>query len=481
MNFSSSLFILYFLPSFLLLYFISGQKARKIIILLASIFFFLWTKPSFLVLLIITLIIEHYLVYVMYESNGKAKRIILIFLLLMNISILVYYKYTHFFYNQFAAWLNLPDIGKIILPAGISFIAFQKISYLVDVYRKTTTPARSLTDYMIFILFFPKILAGPIVRFNAFSSDLSAQNKNPKIEERLNGFFRFSLGLVKKVMIANVLGEFADEIFSTNTSMLNTSTAWIGALTYSFQIYFDFSAYSDMAIGLGRIIGFRIPENFNNPYVSVGITGFWKRWHITLGTWLRDYLFLPSAYAFSRKMPEEKYLKLKTEKWIYIFATMLTMVICGFWHGAGWTFIIWGFYHGFIMALEKLFLMRLLKRSGKIISVAFTFFVVVIGWVMFRADSVSYAFDYYSVMFSLSKAGSDFMITPQLVILLIVSGIFSFSAIIKRINKWQITVFEHNENLKGIFLRMVATIILFVVGLSYVTASGFNPFIYFRF
>ncbi len=486
MNFSSSLFLLYFLPLFFLIYFITGKRFNKKIILVASLVFFAWGAPFFLLLLFTSVIIDYYLSGVMHASTGKARKTMLFFLLVINIAILGYFKYMSFLISQFNEilnWLKFTNLElfEVLLPIGISFIIFQKISYLIDVYRSTAAPARSLTDYMLFILFFPKILAGPIVRFNDFTSGLLHQNIYSKMEDRLTGFFRFSLGLVKKVMIANVLGGYADEIFSTETSMLNTTTAWLGTFAYSFQIYFDFSAYSDMAIGLSRMIGFRLTENFNNPYVSVGITGFWKRWHITLGTWLRDYLFLPSAYAISHRMPKEKYLGINTNNWLYIFATLITMIICGFWHGAGWTFIVWGFYHGLLMAVERLFLMRLLKKSGRVPSIIFTFLAVIIGWVMFRAESVEHAIDFYTMMFSLSFQTKDFIITPQLIVLLIITSIFTFSAIFSGIEKWQMKIFTEINSLTGLIILNLVGVLLFILGLSQVTATGFNPFIYFRF
>lgn len=486
MNFSSSLFLLYFLPVFLLVYFISGKRFIKIITIGASLIFFAWGAPSFLFLLLASVIIDFHLAHVMHASTGKPRKTMLVFLLVLNIGLLGYFKYTGFFlsqFNQILSWFKLSgvEVFGVMLPVGISFIIFQKISYLIDVYRGTAVPAKKLSDYTLFILFFPKILAGPIVRYNDFSSGLSDQKKYSAIEDRLTGFFRFSLGLAKKVMIANVLGGFADEIFATEANLLNTKTAWLGTLTYSFQIYFNFSAYSDMAIGLSRMIGFRLAENFNNPYVSVGITGFWKRWHITLGTWLRDYLFLPLAYTFSRRMPKDKYLGVKTDHWLYIFATLLTMVICGFWHGAGWTFILWGFYHGSLLALERLFLMRLLKKSGRIPAIAFTFLAVIVGWVLFRSESVSYAIDFYSVMFSFNNRAADFMITPQLTILLITSGIFAFAAIFKKVERWQMRIFTGINSLTGLIILTISSVLLFILGLSQVTATGFNPFIYFRF
>lgn len=486
MNFSSGLFLQYFLPVFLVVYFLLGAKLRNRFVLGASLVFFFWGAPLFTFILLGSIIVDHYLAGVMFASEGKHRKTLLLFLLIANLSMLIYYKYTGFFIEQFNVLFNifsLPDLPvlKIILPLGISFITFQKISYLIDVYRGTIEPAEKLRDYALFILFFPKILAGPIIRFKEFAPRIDRRKEFSGLEERLTGFFRFSLGLAKKVMIANVLGVYADEIFATETFLLDSKIAWLGALAYSFQIYFDFSAYSDMAIGLARMLGFNIKENFNNPYISVSITEFWKRWHITLGTWLRDYLFLPLAYAFSRRMPENRYAGMKTDLWLYMFASIITMLVCGFWHGAGWTFILWGLYHGIFMAIERVFLMKALKKTGKIFSAIFTFFLVTLGWVLFRADSVGHAFEYYAQMFSFTAKNIDFIIRPQLVILLLIAAFFSFWALLPNIEKLQMRLYTGVRSIWGLMVITLAALVLFIIGLSQVTATGFNPFIYFRF
>lgn len=486
MNFSSSLFLLYFLPAFLAVYFLLNHKWRNSFLILASVLFFFWGAPVFTFVLAGSILMNHYLAGVMHAAEGKHRKTTLVFLLVVNIALLFYYKYTGFFADQvnvLFSKLGLPLIPalNILLPVGISFITFQQISYLVDVYRNTCEPEARLRNYALFVLFFPKILAGPIVRYKEFAPRIAERNEYSGLEERLTGFFRFSLGLAKKVMIANVLGAYADEIFAGDPSLLTSEVAWLGALAYSFQIYFDFSAYSDMAIGLARMLGFNIKENFNNPYISAGITEFWKRWHITLGTWLRDYLFLPLAYAFSRRLPENRYLGLKTDLWLYVTASIITMLVCGFWHGAGWTFILWGLYHGVFMAIEKLFLLKALKKTGKIFSALFTFLIVTLGWVLFRSFSVSHALEFYSAMFSFSAYSIDYSIQPKLVILLFLATVFSFWALIPGIEKWQMHLFTGIKSTAGLIAITAAGIILFITGLSQVTASGFNPFIYFRF
>jgi alginate O-acetyltransferase complex protein AlgI len=270
MNFSSGLFLQYFLPVFLVVYFLLGAKLRNRFVLGASLVFFFWGAPLFTFILLGSIIVDHYLAGVMFASEGKHRKTLLLFLLIVNLSMLIYYKYTGFFIEQFNVLFNmfsLPDLPvlKIIMPLGISFITFQQVSYLIDVYRNTCEPARKISDYALFVLFFPKILAGPIVRFKEFYPQLADRGQMSGMDDRLRGFFRFSLGLFKKVMIANALGIYADDIFATAPFLLDSKTAWLGALAYSFQIYFDFSAYSDMAIGLARMMGFHISRKLQQP------------------------------------------------------------------------------------------------------------------------------------------------------------------------------------------------------------------------
>ncbi len=486
MNFASSLFLLYFLPVFLGIYFLSGKVWRTRVLLIAGSVFFFWGAPTFFFILIASVLADYFLSDIMAQATGKPRKRLLVLLITLSVATLFYYKYTNFFIsniNFFTSLIKLPAIPALdlLLPLGISFITFQRISYFVDVYRGTTAPATKLRDYALFILFFPRILAGPLVKYADFSAQLSNQAAKADIEERLRGFFRFAVGLVKKVMIANVLAVYADEVFSTEVHLLSTPVAWLGALAFTFQLYFDFSGYTDMAIGLARMIGYKIPENFNNPYISTSVTEFWKRWHITLGQWLRDYLFLPVAYAFSRRWPNERYAGLKTDHWIYISAALTTMIICGLWHGAGWTFVIWGAYHGLLLALDRLFLLKLLKPAGRVPSILITFTIIVVGWVFLRSESIAYATSFISLMFGFVTRPTDFIIDQQLIVTLIFATMFAFFGFRKAIEKWQMHLFTSVNSNTGLILITVSGIILFVMGISHVTAQGFNPFIYFRF
>ncbi|MCQ2284137.1 MAG: MBOAT family protein, partial [Bacteroidales bacterium] len=266
----------------------------------------------------------------------------------MNLGLLAYFKYANFFIDNLNALLEICHLQpvpwiKVVLPIGISFFTFQSLTYTIDVYRKVHAPLQHLLDYLLYILMFPQLVAGPIVRFNTIADDILDRRHNDTIDHKLYGVYRFVLGLAKKVLIANILGEQVDSFYAMPHEIVTGSTARIAALAYTFQIYFDFSGYSDMAIGLGYLLGFQFPENFNSPYTSQSISEFWRRWHMTLGAWFKDYLYIP--LGGNRMKPFRNYLNLG-----------IVFLVCGIWHGAGWNFILWGIWHGFFIISDKLFL-----------------------------------------------------------------------------------------------------------------------------
>jgi len=286
----------------------------------------------------------------MNKSSGKKKKLLTAISVMLNVGLLAYFKYANFFVeniNEVLAAIGIEQIKwtAVTLPIGISFFTFQKMTYAVDVYRGVYHPLKKPTDFALYILMFPQLIAGPIVRFNEIANQIEDRSWNENNNNRLTGFFRFTVGLAKKVLIANVLGEQVDLIFGLGQLEFNTVTAWIGIVAYAFQIYFDFSGYSDMAIGIGRMIGFDFPENFNNPYISRNITEFWRRWHITLGRWMRDYLYIP--LGGNRVSTMRLYFNL----WV-------VFLISGLWHGAAWNFVIWGAFHGLFLVMDKLFLLK---------------------------------------------------------------------------------------------------------------------------
>ncbi|MBW6461207.1 MAG: MBOAT family protein, partial [Bacteroidales bacterium] len=298
MVFSSALFLVIFLPVFLIVYYLLPRYFKNLWVLLASVIFYAWGAPDFFFIVLGAIVVDFYLVRHIPGSNRQLKRLLTGISIFLNVGLLAYFKYANFFVenlNSILGQIGMQPAGwtAVALPIGISFFTFQKITYTVDVYRGLHQPLQRVTDYAMYILMFPQLIAGPIVRYNEVADQLVDRRANETAENRLAGFFRFVIGLSKKVLIANVLGAEADKVFALDAAGMATGTAWIGVIAYAFQIYFDFSGYSDMAIGLGRMIGFRFPENFNNPYISQSITEFWRRWHMTLGRFMRDYLYIP--------------------------------------------------------------------------------------------------------------------------------------------------------------------------------------------
>ena len=473
MVFSSLYFLLYFLPAFLLFYYLSPRSLKNAVALIASCFFYAWGEPEFIFVVFTSLILDFYLVQLMHLSEGKRKRQWLWTSLILNIGLLLGAKYLNFFVDNINVFTNIfgakaIHLQNIMLPIGISFISFQKISYVLDCYQKRSKPLYSFVDYALYILFFPQLIAGPIVRFNEIADQLKDRRANETIDNKINGFFRFIIGLSKKVLIANSLGLFVDQVFATAPETMSSFTVWMGMLAYALQIYFDFSGYSDMAIGLALMLGFRFPENFNFPYIAQSITDFWRRWHITLSKWMRDYLYIP--LGGNRVSTSRLYLNL----WI-------VFLISGFWHGAAWTFIFWGVFHGFFLILDRLFLLRFLKRIGKIPAVFFTFFIVLIGWVFFRSGSFNYAFSYIGQLFSFQSGGLDFFVDGRFWWSLILGLLFSFSALFSWVESLVNRLFIEYTQLWVLALKSLVSLLLGLICLMDIYASGFNPFIYFQF
>jgi alginate O-acetyltransferase complex protein AlgI len=485
MIFSSSLFLLYFLPVFLIIYYQIDRKFKNWFLLIASIFFYAWGAPLFIFFLAVSVVIDYFINQKIAGAEGRRKKLFFWLSVILNLGLLLYFKYMNFFADQFdviLSWFGSKPSGwtKIVLPVGISFITFQKLAYTFEVSRKTIKPFSKIQDYALYIFMFPQLLSGPIVRPGQIAGQIAERTNQENINERLTGFYRFIIGLAKKVLIADVLAATVNPIFSMGPYELSTGLAWIGAIAYTFQIYFDFSGYTDMAIGLAKMVGFRLPENFNNPYVSKSITEFWRRWHMTLSSWFRDYLFLPLAYSTSRKMPKEKYMGLRADKVIYLIATSITFLLCGFWHGAAWTFILWGAYMGLFLILDRLFLLKFLKKIGHIPSIMINFVVIVIGWVMFRSEKIDDFWFYLRRMFSFVSRDNDLWLNPKFWTMLVIAILFSFWGGFRKIEAWQEKFYSAPGN-RTIITMSVISILLFILCEAAITSSGFSPFIYFRF
>lgn len=473
MVFSSIYFLLYFLPVFLVLYFCSPPRWKNTIALLGSCYFYAWGAPKFFFVILLFLILNFYLVKLTELSVGQLRKRLLILNVSLNVGLLLIAKYLNFFVENVNTVLSKLEIGgiqmaAIILPIGISFITFQMLSYVIDCYQKKTKPLDNLFDFGLYILLFPQLIAGPIVRFNEVASQLIDRSQNETVDNKLRGLFRFITGLTKKVLIANALGLVVDEVFSMPPEEINTGLAWIGIVAYSFQIYFDFSGYSDMAIGIALMLGFKFPENFNFPYSAKSITEFWRRWHITLSNWMKDYLYIP--LGGNRVSERRLYLNL----WI-------VFLISGFWHGAAWTFIFWGAWHGLFLVLERLFLKNVLEKTGRIPAIIITYFIVLIGWVFFRSESFIYAFQYLKQMFIFDFSSSSIYIEPKFWVIFWIALLLVLSGTIKWVEQHASQWYRNINHLGLVSIKGLTILIFAWMCMANIFASDFNPFIYFKF
>lgn len=473
MIFSSILFLFYFLPIFLIVYELLPHKYRNYWALTASLLFYSWGAPKFVFVVVAVIILDFFLVNKIYKSdNKKLRRQLLSLSVILKVGLLAYFKYANFFVenvDHLIQELGFSEISwtKVALPIGISFFTFQALTYSVDVYRKVHAPLKSVSDYLLYILLFPQLIAGPIVRFNEIADQLEDRKSTDNFDNKVLGLFRFIIGLSKKVLIANVLGAEADKIFALSEQELYSNMAWIGIFAYTFQIYFDFSGYSDMAIGLGRMMGFKFPENFDNPYVSQNITEFWRRWHMTLGRFMKDYLYIPLGgnQVSIKKM---------------YFNLALVFIVSGFWHGAAWNFIIWGAFHGFFLIMDRIFLINFYHKIGKFPSIIITFFITMIGWVIFRAESFDQIKYYIKALFSFNI--QDYYIDKEFIFILFLAIAFSFFTIFKKgLEIQEFIFFKINYSNKQYLMLGSLTLTLFFLSVISIIASGFNPFIYFRF
>lgn len=477
MVFSSILFLFYFLPAFLIAYYIVGNRFKNFVILAGSIVFYSWGAPKFIFVILGTTLIDFFIVRFMAASQTRfRKRLLLSISVIINLGLLVYFKYSNFFIENINGVLfhlfHLKDIQwtKLVLPLGISFYTFETITYVVDVYRGVHKPLTNFWDYQLYIILFPKLIAGPIIRYHEIADQISDRSQNETVDNRLIGFYRFIIGLSKKVLIANQMAIVADAVFNSNAAQLSTYAAWMGVLAYTFQIYFDFSGYSDMAIGLGKMMGFKFPENFNNPYISQSITEFWRRWHITLGNWMKNYLYIPlGGNRVNSKV------RLYFNLWIVFLAS-------GLWHGASWSFVFWGAYHGFFLVAERMFLLNIYTKLGKLLSTAITFLLAAIGWVFFRAEKLADAFNYLKTMFRFNKAGTIFgELNIEFYTFLALAAVFAFFAYFKKGQQIQNAVYFDEYPTNRHTLLVITSVLLLTLCSSFIAANGFNPFIYFRF
>ncbi|MCD6011223.1 MAG: hypothetical protein K0Q79_1085 [Flavipsychrobacter sp.] len=474
MVFSSITFLFYFLPLFFFFYYLADKRYKNAVILFGSALFYAWGAPLFIFVILGTTVVDFYVVRLMAATASRNKRKLLLLLsLCINVGLLFYFKYSNFFVDNINHLLHAAGARpltweRILLPIGISFYTFETLTYVVDVYKGVHKPLRNFWDYQMYIILFPKLIAGPIIRYHDFADQIYDHTAHETVDNRLKGLYRFCIGLGKKVLIANVMGAAADRIFDMPYATLDTTTAWLGALSYTFQIYFDFSGYSDMAIGLGMMMGFRFPENFNNPYTAVSITDFWRRWHITLGNWMRNYLYIPLGGN-----------RVKSKRRLF-FNLWLVFLLSGLWHGAAWGFIIWGAYHGFFLVAERLFLGKWLAKAGKAAFI-YTFFVVAVGWVFFRIEYFKPSLSYLQSMFSWHAGSAAWAPDKEYLVTLAIAGFFSFFTLPKAGEWIQKKVFYEEYTMTRYYLMAFVALALFILSAARITTSTFNPFIYFRF
>lgn len=471
MVFSSAIFLFQFFPLFIVLYLITPYKFKNYTALIASLFFYFWGGPQFILLLLFSISVDYFVVnYFTTSTNLYHRKIAFYIGLAFNVLVLIYFKYSNFFVGNVNLLLENFDISlewtNVILPIGISFFTFQKMSYLIDVYRNNYKPLEKWTDYALYIMLFPQLIAGPIVRYKDIDTQIVDRKRNLTSENMLNGMIRFSVGLAKKVLIANAMGWIANH-YLADIEALNFYLSWLVMGAYTLQIYFDFSGYSDMAIGIGLILGFKFPENFNAPYTATSITEFWKKWHITLSNWMKDYLYIP--LGGNRVSTSKMYMNL-----------MFVFLISGFWHGASWNFILWGAFHGLFLILDRIFLIQLFAKIGRFTSMLITFFIVLLGWTIFRMENISdlqlllgkmFQIPSFEV-FGFHKFDREFYFVFVLGFLISFLPFFT-----QKPMNW----LYFSTSKSSFIYRSILAFLLLVLSFSELMTTEFNPFIYFKF
>ena len=466
MVFSSIVFLYIFLPIMLLIYFIVPSKFKNAIMILASLLFFAWGEIRYIFIMLVLAVMDFVCgkQITKYQDNKRKKLLFLMINVVVNLGILFFFKYADFIISNInnLTGLSIPLLN-IPLPIGVSFNTFQSLSYVIDVYRGTVKCEKSFYNYLTYTTLFPQIIAGPIVRYETVDEEL--ETKNISLDNFSAGMKRFIIGLGKKVLIANSVGALWNTIETGNYSELSMLFAWIGIIAFALQIYFDFSGYSDMAIGLAQIFGMKFDENFNYPYISKSITEFWRRWHITLGSWFRDYVYIP--LGGNRK----GFLK-------QIRNILIVWFLTGAWHGASWNFILWGLYFGVILILEKLFILKLLDNLPKICGHIYAIILILVGWAIFAFEDLSKVGQYIKAMFiNTNLWDNEALYNLQNYGFLIILGIICSIPLWKKLKE---KIDSKNSKILELITSFGYVIILVLSTASLVTNS-FNPFLYFRF
>ncbi|SFB00097.1 MBOAT family O-acyltransferase [Clostridium frigidicarnis] len=467
MVFSSLIFIFIFLPITLAIYYISPRKFRNFVLLCASLVFYGWGEPVYIVIMVFSTIFDYMngLFISKYRKNKPICNAIFLNSVVINLGILFFFKYYGFLIDNINSILGLNiNFHSLPLPVGISFYTFQTLSYVIDVYLGKVKAQKNIISFGAYVTMFPQLVAGPIVRYSDVNKELD--NRKETFDNFGCGVERFITGLGKKVLLANNIGLLWTSIKASNISEISVFTSWIGILAFTFQIYFDFSGYSDMAIGLGKMFGFNFIENFNYPYVSKSITEFWRRWHISLGSWFREYVYIPLGGNRNGLRNQCRNL-------------LVVWFLTGLWHGASWNFIFWGLYFGFFILIEKLFLLKYLEKN-KVVAHIYTMILVILGWVFFDLDTLTNAFTYIKTMFGLN--GAKFIDSASIyylknnIFLFIILGITSTPIISNIIEK-----LKEDMNGKVMNMLILANIFIMLISIAFLVNESYNPFLYFRF
>ena len=470
MLFSSITFLFIFLPLTLLLYYLVPVRMKNYVMLAASLIFYAWGEPVYIILMILSIILNYFCGQDIYEKrdNARAMKMSLMFGVVMNLLILGFFKYYGLLMDTINAILPIDIPYRVLaLPIGISFYTFQAMSYLIDVYRKEVKPQENILYFALYISMFPQLIAGPIVRYIDIEEQLKERSINrTKFGE---GAMYFIRGLAKKVVLANTFGSVYEQVAAMQMGSFSTLTAWVGAIAYAFQIYFDFGGYSDMAIGLGKMFGFEFLPNFNYPYIAKSITDFWRRWHISLSTWFREYVYIP--LGGNRCTPSRHILNL-----------LIVWMLTGLWHGAQWNFMFWGLYYGVILILEKYLWGSKIEKLPSAVQHIYAFVLVLFGWVFFFSPTLGYAGQYLKVMFGIGAKGifdkqGFFMIFTNwllIVIAVLASAPRGYKLLKKITGCWQ------SEEVRAI-VTCAVYIAMFLLCIAFLVTETYNPFLYFRF
>lgn len=461
MVFSSAIFLFCFLPILLIIYFIIPARGKNYLLLVFSLVFYAFGGPKYLLVLLFVVMVD-YIGGLLIEKNRENGKKILTAVIGVNLATLIFYKYTIFFLENLSVIFSTDlELFEVIMPIGISFYTFQSMSYVIDVYRREVKVQKNYLLLLLYVSLFPQLVAGPIVRYSTIENEI--QSRKSSLDDVCYGIERFILGFAKKIIIANQMGMLADIVFDEGTAY--TPVAWLGAIAYMFQIYFDFSAYSDMAIGLGRIFGFHFLENFNFPYVSKSIKEFWSRWHISLSTWFRDYVYIP--LGGNRKGSMRHFINMG-----------IVWALTGFWHGAEWTFLFWGLYYFVFLAIEKFIIRDRLERIPSLLRHIATLLIVLIGWVLFRSEDMGAFADMVGTMFSFNFDAMGLaearLYVETYFVYFIAAVIFSTPIYYRICGRFEnSTVFA--------VIKYAGLLCLMLVSVMFLAHSSYNPFIYFRF